>query len=504
MKSRILERINTWGGISLFSGMILALSLIFLIPLPSLRGPQVLTFLTFYLVAAAAYFIAVIRLDRDKLPLGIIWGFAILFRILLLFTEQSLSDDVYRFIWDGSLLRQGLNPYALAVNSPLLNSYASSFRELVNHDWMASPYLPSAQLLFLSVTGLFPEDIFAFQITAVVLDLLIAWLVFDSLRRLSISPAGVLIYLWNPLIISEFANGAHVVDALMILLILLAFWLMIRSNNQKRPANRFNFGVILAMAGTTLTKGLPALLVPIFLRRWRWQWLLFYAGIILGALSIFALGAGWGIFGPLNGVGVFGALRIYLSWWNFNSSLYHWLEVILSGYRTPGAVPIEVVGQAPILAARLITSSTIILISFLTGWWAWRVDSPPRGDYLTRTLNLIRLSVIPIGAYLLLTHTVHPWYVAFIVPLLPFLLPRKDELSLVSRFIWSWLYLSVAVALSYFTYLDPNNLREYDLVRLIEYIPVFGLLIWAVWPWLSQGLIFIFEKGIRWERIKRR
>ena len=28
------------------------------------------------------------------------------------------------------------------------------FRELVNHDWMASPYLPAAQLLFLSVTGI--------------------------------------------------------------------------------------------------------------------------------------------------------------------------------------------------------------------------------------------------------------------------------------------------------------------------------------------------------------
>jgi alpha-1,6-mannosyltransferase len=504
MKSRLIEKFNTWGGISFLAGMILAASLSFLIPLPDLRGPQVIAFLTFYLIAAAVYFLTVIRIGRDNLPLGVIWGLAILFRILFLFTEQSLSDDVYRFIWDGNLLKNGINPYALAVNSQLLNDYEIPFRVLVNHDWMASPYLPTAQLLFLWVTALVPENIFSFQVAAVILDLAIGWLVFDSLKRLSISPAGVLIYLWNPLVISEFANGAHVVDALMIFLVTLAFWLMIRSVNQKLPNKRFNYGVIFAMAGATLTKGLPALLVPIFLRRWRWKWLILYVVVIIGALSVFALNAGWGIIGPLNGVGVFGALRIYQSWWNFNSSLYHWLEVGLSGYQTPGAGPIEIVGQAPILYARIITTAAIILVSTLTGWWAWHIDSPQRADYLTRTLTLIRLSAIPIGAYLLFTHTVHPWYVAFVIPLLPFMLLRKDERSQVSRFIWPWLYLSITVSLSYFTYLDLNNLREYDFVRLVEYIPVFGLLIWASWPWLSQGLIFIFERGMRWARRKRR
>ena len=258
------------------------------------------------------------------------------------------------------------------------------------------------------------------------------------------------------------------------------------------------------MAGATLTKGLVALLIPLYLRRWRWKWLFLYLGLTLGALAVFALGAGWGIFGPLNGVGVFGAMRIYLSQWNFNSSLYHWLEVVISGYNTPGAVPVEIVGRTPILIARSFTSAAIMLISLLTGWWAWRLDDPQRGSYLTRTSNLIRLSVIPIGAYLLLTHTVHPWYVTFIVPMLPFLLPREGEESQLSRFIWPWLYLSLAVSLSYLTYLDPENLREYDLVRLVEYLPVFGLLIWAGWPWLSQVFTLCFERGMRGERMKRR
>lgn len=504
MNSQLFLKIRAWGGVSLFAGIIIAISLTFLIPLPNLRGPQVIAFLASYLIAAAAYLIAVFRLDRDNLSISIIWGFAILFRLVFLFTEQSLSDDVYRFIWDGNLLRQGINPYAQPVNSPLLDSYEIPLRALVNHNWMASPYLPAAQLIFLSVNGIVPESVFSFQLASVILDLLIGWLVFDSLRRLSIPSVGVLIYLWNPLIISEFANGAHVVDAWMVLLVILAFWLMIQTLNFPRRENLFNFGVILAMAAATLTKGLPALLVPIFLRRWRWKWTLLYLGIILIILSAFAFSAGWGISGPLDGVGVFGATRIFMSWWNFNSSIYHWLEVGLSGYRTPGAVPIEAVGQEPILIARLLTSSVIILVSLLTGWWAWRMDSPQRANYLTRTLILIRLSIIPIGAYLLFTHTVHPWYVVFILPFTPFLLPRGDEVSQIRRFIWPWLYLSIAVALSYLTYFDPNDLREYDIVRLLEYIPVFILLIWAVWPWINQGFIFIFDRGMRWERIKRR
>jgi hypothetical protein len=498
------QRVKSWGGISFFSGIILAGSLIFLIPLPDLRGPQVTAFLIFYMIAAAAYIVAVIRLDRDKIPLSLIWAFAISFRILFLLTEQSLSDDIYRFIWDGNLLRQGVNPYAFAVNSPQLDTFEIPLRALVNHDWMASPYLPAAQLLFLLVSGIAPESVLSFQISTVILDLGIGWLVFDSLKRLSINPAGVLIYLWNPLIISEFANGAHVVDAWMISLVMLAFWLLIRSADKTRSKGWINFGVVLAMAGATLTKGLAALLVPVFLRRWRWKWLLIYLGIIIGFLALFANGAGWGVLGPLNGTGVFGAMRIYLSQWNFNSSLYHWLEVLISGYNTPGAVPVEVVGRMPILVARSVTSAAIMLISLLTGWWAWRLDDPQGASYLTRTLSLIRLSVIPIGAYLLLTHTVHPWYVTFIVPLLPFLLPREDEESQTRRFIWPWLYLSLAVSSSYLTYLDPENLREYDLVRLVEYLPVFVLLIWAAWPWLSQVFTFIFESGMRGERIKRR
>jgi hypothetical protein len=499
MKSHVALVVHDWGGISFLSGIILAGSLIFLVPLPNLRGPQVTTFLIIFLVASTAYVVAVLRMGRDSLPLSVIWGLALLFRFLLLLTEQSLSDDVFRFIWDGHLLRQGINPFAQAVSSQLLDSYEIPVRTLVNHDWMASPYLPAAQLIFIPIPG----EVLAHRVAAVILDLSIGLLLVASLRRLSIPAVGVLIYLWNPLILTEFSNGAHLVDAWMIFLVILSFWLMLRVNDSHRHKNLFTYGAVISLAAATLTKGLPAILVPIFFRRWRWKYLFLYAGLVIAVLFAFSLTAGWGLFGPLDGTGVFGAFRIYTAQWNFNSSIYHWLEVLLSGYQTPGAVPPGIVGQTPILVARFLTSAATLLVSLLTGIWAWRLDSASRAGYLVRTLALFRLSVIPIAAYLLLTHTVHPWYAAFIVALLPFLLPAEDEGMQVSRFIWPWLYLSLAVSLSYVTYLDPNDLREYSFVRPVVYLPVFGLLIWAAWPWLYQGLILILDSGMRWARIKR-
>ena len=499
MKSRAAGAVNRWGGISFISGVILAGSLIFLVPLPGLRGPQVTTYLAVFLVAAVAYVVAVTRLGRDNLPLVVIWGLAIVFRAVLLLTEQSLSDDVFRFIWDGHLLRQGVNLFAQAVNSPLLDFLEIPIRDLVNHSWMASPYLPAAQLLFIPIPG----QVFAFRIAAIILDISIGLLLVGSLKRLSIPAAGVLVYLWNPLILTEFSNGAHIVDAWMIFLVILAFWLMLRASDSNQKKSLFNFGAVISLAAATLTKGLPVLLVPIFVRRWRWKYLLLYSGIIIALLFAFSLTAGWGLIGPLNGMGVFGALRIYTNQWNFNSSFYHWLEVLFSGYQTSGAVPVEVVGQSPLLAARILTSAAILLVSLLTGLWAWRLDSPSRGTYLTRTLSLIRLTIIPIAAYLLLTHTVHPWYVAFIVPLLAFLLPAKDERSQVSRFIWPWLYLSLAVSLSYLTYLDPDDLREYRFVRLLEYLPLFAGICEYTTRVRDLALSLIFDRGMRWARTKR-
>jgi hypothetical protein len=243
---------------------------------------------------------------------------------------------------------------------------------------------------------------------------------------------------------------------------------------------------VLTLVGATLTKLVPVLIVPVLVRRWGWRRLSLYIALLLVVITPFAIGAGWGLTGPIDGRGLFGAIRIYTSYWNFNSGIYHWLEVWLTGYPTPGAVPLEAVEQGRILLAKSISMGVIGLSILATGLWAWRFDDPQGADHQTRNLGLLRLAVILIGAYLLFSTTLHPWYVTLILPFLPFLLPRKGETPIPGRFVWPWLYFSIAVAFSYLTYIDPQNLREFAWVRNVEYLPFYGLLAWAALMGLWQ------------------
>jgi hypothetical protein len=484
------------GGVSFLAGVIMLACFVALTRLPSLRGPYVTTFLVLFALAALAYTLTVIRLENDRLPLGLIWVFAITFRLILLTNPPTLSDDVFRYIWDGHLFNQGINPYAYPVNSPLLDLYTTQLRESVNHNWMASPYLPSSQVYFAIVNWLRPQSPLGFQAAAFLLDLSAGWLVMDILRMLGLPKRLVLIYLWNPLVIVEFAHGAHI-EAWMIAMIMATFWLMVRAKPLHPKQKWLLNSSVITQAAATLTKGLPLLLTPLFLRRWEWKRIALYGGILLGISWMFAAGAGWGLTGPLDGRGLFGALRIFMSYWNFNSGIYHWLEVLTSGYQTPGAVPIEVVGESPIFLARTITSIAILLASLATAIWAWRLDDPKTNDHERRSLYLMRLAVIPLGAYLLFTHTVHPWYVTIMIPFLPFLMPKEGETKFTGRFVWPWIYFSCAVAFSYLTYIDPEDFREFYAVRRLEYLPFYLLLVWAAWPFFSRGVTWILDRGTR-------
>ena len=463
----------------------MATCLVIFTTLPSLRGPHLIPFLTYYLIASAAYLFSVLRLNRDRLPISLIWGLAITFRIILLFTSPTLSDDVYRYIWDGHLLNQGVNPYALPVNSTSLDMFDIPLRSLVNHSWMASPYLPSDQILFFTVYRIAPDSVLAFQIAAIAFDLLTGWLVMDILKRLKLPLRWVLIYLWSPLIIVEFAHGAHI-DSWMISLVMASFWLLVKVHPGSHNERNLKTGSVLTMSAATLTKIVPVILVPVFFRRWGWRRLVLFGGFTLIVAALFSIGAGWGLFGSLDGRGLFGAIRIYASFWNHNSSLYHWLEVAITGYQAGGAVPVEPPYQQGILLAKLITAGLAGLVVLLTGWWAWRIDDPQKADHETRSLGLLRLAIFPISAYLLLTPTVHPWYVALVVPFLPFLMPKRSEQPLSRRFLWPGLYFTLIVAISYLSYLDPANPKEFAWVRRVEYLPFFVLLVWAALPCFWQ------------------
>ncbi len=428
--------------------------------------------LGWYGLAFGAYLGALVWVERqNNISLKAIFITAILFRLLLLLTEPTLSDDIYRYIWDGYVANNGVSPYAHAIDAPELDYLANPQRAQANHTWMASPYLPAAQILFASLTWFFPLQPFYFQAAMVIFDLLTGLLILRLLILAHLPAYRTIIYLWNPLVIVEVAHSAHV-DAWMIFLMMLALWLTFTPRYPKISP----WLAPLILAGATLTKGLPLLLLVVLIWQWQWWQTGLWSLALFGPLLSAGLRAGWGLSGPLEGSGLFGALRIYAEQWNFNSGLFHWLEV---GLQNLG------LSKATIWAKRIIWGLMLTLL----GGMAFKA----RGQKEPRLL--LRLMSMPFMAYILLTPTLHPWYLLILLAFVPFLAPAPSESSWRWLAVLPWLYLSGAIALSYVTYLNPLDLREYEWVRYIEWLPTLALfLMWVLyalhkkfWPGMSRA-----------------
>ncbi|MDQ4141505.1 MAG: hypothetical protein M3142_13430, partial [Bacteroidota bacterium] len=109
--------------------------------------------------AFAAYY----KLSQRKLPVKTIFWAAILFRFLLLFSWPALSDDYYRFIWDGRLLAAGKNPFLhlptfYLSNPDKITGINSKLLEQLNSPEYYTVYPPICQFIFAFCACLFPDN----------------------------------------------------------------------------------------------------------------------------------------------------------------------------------------------------------------------------------------------------------------------------------------------------------------------------------------------------------
>ncbi len=443
-------------------------------------------------LAFVAYLGMVVWGERARrVDMRLIWAGAVVFRLLLLLTTPTLSDDVYRYLWDGYVANNGVSPYALPVDSPQLDALNIPLRSLVNHSWMASPYLPAAQWLFAGVTGLAPLRPLSMQIAMVAIDLLNGALIVALLAAARLPGRRVLIYLLNPLAVVESAHGAHV-DVWMIFLTLLAVWLALgrRTDNVRQPGFSQQFDAVarvwlapIALGMATLTKILPVLLLPVFFWPWRWRRLALYAVMVGVPIALAGSRAGWGLTGPLDGRGFFAALRIYGDQWNFNSGLFHWLEAALAQSR---ALNLDPAGAGQAAKGIVALSMAAVLLA------VWL-----RARHTHQTRARTRLMAVPLMAYVLLAPTMHPWYLLLLLAFTPFLAPGADEWRGGWWIVAPWLYLSGALFLSYLTYVNPLDLREFEWVRWVEWIPTLALLLACGASFLRRSLRSRRRSGTR-------
>lgn len=370
---------------------------------------------------------------------------ALLFRLLLLFATPQLSDDIYRFVWDGRLLAHGYNPYLYLPNQLLNTPIAavcgldnSLFRQLNSPNYF-TVYPPVNQVLFgmgsYMAPGILPDSFIAnviwMRIPLVLCEIGSLWLMVKILRRLRINPNLALLYGLNPLVIIELTGNLHF-EAVMIFFSLLAVWLLMQ--------NRLllSAGALALAIGTKL---LPLLLLPLAVHYLGWR-----KGVLYSLLTGVVAAA---LFAPFASVelvrNVLSSINLYFQKFEFNASVYYVLRAV--GYWIKGYNAIERIGFW------LSITTTLSIL-----WIAFRWRTVPVSVQLIATLTL----------YFAFATTVHPWYITTLI-----------AASVFTRFRYPVVW-SALIPLSYYTYhTQPYN--ENLWLTTAEYAIVVVVLIAELW-----------------------
>ena len=225
-----------------------------------------------------------------RVVLGIA-AIAVLMRIPVVLSPPYLSTDVYRYVWDGRVIAAGINPYRYVPADLHLESLRDPdiFPNINRAGAAVTIYPPLAEVIFLAVTRV-SESVTAMKAAMVGFEIITFVLLVLLLAAEGLPAGRVAAYAWHPLALWEFAGSGHI-DAALIALIVAALW----------AAQRRRGGFTgLFLAGATLTKLYPAVLLPAFYRRWGWAMpLVFGTAIIIGYLPF--IGVGWRVFGFLPG-----------------------------------------------------------------------------------------------------------------------------------------------------------------------------------------------------------
>ena len=443
----------------------------------TLRDGFVTQTMVWYGVAFAGFLAAVWVNERTPIPLKWIWGAAVVFRLLLLSTSPTLSDDVYRYIWEGNLLTEGISPYQAPINAAELDAFDIPARALVNNPTFASPYLPVTHVVFALTAAVLPESPLSFQLVMTLLELGAAWGLLTLLRLVRIPDRRILLWLWNPLVVIEIAHGAHL-DAIMISLTIASLVTTFHPRFAEGSRTGLASPVLLGLA--TLTRPIPVLLTPVLFWRWSWVQRIAYAATLVVGVAPFVLWSGFG-FGDGPGSGVFGSSQEYTETFRFNSAIYQGFEqwVGSQGLDDRG------LNEPRLLTQLIIFGVFLSLMSWI--WFSARQRTIAANDKgVSAALPLLRLAAAPIGVYVLLTPVFHPWYVLLLLALLVFHSPSDGEQGRRWVALVPWAWLSATLVISYITYEDPTFFFERAWVRRVEW-----------WPTLLAGfVVFAFQRAL--------
>lgn len=419
--------------------------------------------------------------------------FGLLFRAAILPSQQIQEDDIYRYLWDGKVFANGINPFeyspaevhnfkALRIQNP--ESYyeiyvernerelekldalkwespqAVKFLERVNHPDVPTIYPPMAQFVFRLVHQMKPDSIVAMRAGFLIFDIMALVFIVGILSRLGMDKAGVMIYFWSPLIIKESFNSTHL-DIIGISLLCGSICFLL--------GHRHTLATLF-LALSFLGKLYPIILLPLYLQacyenrlvegKKTWRVLVGNSALFMGVIILGYL--------PFIGIGLkmFEGLKAFTLYWQSNDSIFAILVFIFKFVSGGLANEMILSNPLPVFLSKISVAIILIGVPFIL--------LLKRVSLLQRPEDFVRGFFWIMALIFLLSPVQNPWYLCWVVPFLC-VFPHR-----------SWIALTGLVGFYYLDfYFDYQELQTYSQwIPWVEYLPFYLLL--ALEFWKSQ------------------
>ena len=369
------------------------------------------------------------------------------FRAIFILAIPNLSQDFYRFIWDGRMILEGFNPYLFTVESFIGKDVFPVVQAQELYNGMGNlnashftNYPPINQLCFV-IAGLFSGK--SILGSVIVMRLLIIAADFGTLfygtkllEKLKLPAHNIFWYILNPFIIIELTGNLHF-EGVMIFFLIWSLYLL--------HIGKWKFAAIV-LALSVSVKLIPLIFLPlIFQKLGLKKSIVFY--IIIGITTLL-------LFLPFYSSEFINnyteTVALWFSNFEFNASIYYIAREI--GYTFRGYNEIAIIG----------TVTPVLVILFVLVITFFRKNKT--------TIQLITAMLLALSFYYFTATTVHPWYVATLLMLSVF---TKYKFPLV----WSFV-----IILSYLAYLnlDTADKSENLWIIALEYLVVYSVFFYEV------------------------
>ena len=390
-------------------------------------------------------------ITKEKNNFTLLVAISILFRLVFLFAIPNLSQDFYRFIWDGRLILEGLNPYISLPETFIKQGNFPIIEAIDLYDGMGTlngshftNYPPINQLSFL-LAAIFAKtsilwSIVVLRLQIILADIGIIYFGKKILEKLNIPIHHIFLYALNPFIIIELTGNLHF-ESVMLFFLVWSLYLLLQ---RKWIWAALIFGLSVSV------KLIPLLFLPLF-----YQWFtkdkkttgilkfLSFSAIIIGlnVLLFLPFLSSNLLSNYLDSVG------LWFQNFEFNASIYYIAREIGTLFR--GYNEIAIIGK-------ILPICTIIFLTIIT---FFRKNNSPQ--------QLLTALLFGLSFYYFMATTVHPWYIASLVLLSVFTKYRYP-------IVWS-----IVMILSYQAYAN-NPWQENIWFIILEYLLVYGVLFWEI------------------------